>query len=98
MKAVSRIRALVMVLCLFVYSLTEFRLRRKLERTGETVISQTKKQTKRPTLKWVFFRFRRVWEFVTVEERRRVKRVADLNVELWKILRLPGREYEKYYS
>ena len=98
LKAVSRIQALVMVLCLFVYSLTEFRLRRELERTGETVTSQTKQQTQRPTLKWVFFRFRRVREFVVVEEGRRVKRVANLNEELWKILRLLGREYEKYYT
>gem|GEM_PF-2709691 len=29
-----------MVLCLFIY--TEFRLRRKLQETGETVIGQTK--------------------------------------------------------
>ena len=89
---------MVMVLCLFIYSLTEFRLRRELERTGETVTSQTKKQTQRPTLKWVFFRFRRVRKFVVVEEGRRVKRVANLNEELWKILRLLGREYEKYYT
>ena len=100
LKKVSRIQALamVMVLCLFIYSLTEFRLRRELERTGETVTSQTKKQTQRPTLKGVFFRFRRVREFVVVEEGRRVKRVANLNEELWKILRLLGREYEKYYT
>jgi len=99
LKKVSRIQALamVMVLCLFIYSLTEFRLRRELERTGETVTSQTKKQTQRPTLKWVFFRFRRIREFVVVEGGRRVKHVANLNEELWKILRLLGSEYEKYY-
>ena len=45
LKKTSRIQALamVMVLCLFIYALTEFRLRRELERTGETVTSQTKK-------------------------------------------------------
>ena len=53
LKKTSRIQALamVMVLCLFIYALTEFQLRRELERTGETVTSQTKKQTQRPTLK-----------------------------------------------
>jgi transposase len=86
------------VLCLFIYALTEFRVRRELERTGETVTSQTKKQTQRPTMKWVFFRFRRVREFVVVEEERRVRRVANLNEELQKILRLLGSEFEKYYS
>ena len=100
LKKTSRIQALamVMVLCLFIYALTEFRVRRELERTGETVTSQTKKQTQRPTLKWVFFRFRRVREFVVVVEGRRVKRVANLNEELQKILRLLGKEYEKYYT
>jgi hypothetical protein len=33
-----------------------------------------------------------------VEEGRRVKRVTNLNEELWKILRLLGREFEKYYT
>ena len=100
LKKTSRIQALamVMVLCLFIYALTEFQLRRELERTGETVTSQTKKQTQRPTLKWIFFRFRRVREFEMVEEGRRVKRVTNLNEELQKILRLLGKEYEKYYS
>ena len=37
-------------------------------------------------------------EFVVVVEGRRVKRVANLNEELQKILRLLGKEYEKYYS
>ncbi|MFY9171412.1 MAG: hypothetical protein WAO53_10750 [Candidatus Methanoculleus thermohydrogenotrophicum] len=46
----------------------------------------------------MFFRFRRVREFVVVVEGRRVKRVTNLNEELWKILRLLGKEYEKYYS
>jgi len=100
LKKPSRIQALamVMVLCLFIYSMTEFRLRRELERTGETVTSQTKKQTQKPTLKWVFFLFRRVQEFViVVEDGRRLKRVTNMNEELWKILRLLGREYENYY-
>jgi len=98
LKKTSRIQALAMVLCLFIYALTEFRLRRELERNGETVTSQTKKQTQRPTMKWVFFRFRRVREFAVVEKGRRVKRVTNLNEELWKVLRLLGNECEKYYT
>jgi len=56
LKKNSRIQALamIMLLCLFIYSMVEFRLRQALERTGETLISQTNKQTQRPTLKWVF--------------------------------------------
>jgi len=76
LKKNSRIQALamIMVLCWFIYSMTEFRLRRVLARSGETVTSQTKKQTNRPTLKWIFFRFRRVREFsVVIGDRRMTK-------------------------
>jgi len=47
LKKTWRIQALAMVkmLCLFIHSITEFRLRREPERSGETVTSQTKKQT-----------------------------------------------------
>ncbi len=69
LKKTARIQALsmIMVLCLFIYSMTEFRLRRELERSGETVTSQTKRQTKSPTMKWIFLRFRRVREVSFVE-------------------------------
>lgn len=100
LKKPSRIQALamIMVLCLFIYSMTEFRLRRELERSGETVTSQTKRQTQRPTMKWIFFRFRRVREFSFVEGGRRINRIANLNEEFRKILGLLGAEYEKYYT
>ncbi len=100
LKKNSRIQALamVMVLCLFIYSMTEFRLRRELARSGETVASQTKKQTNRPTLKWVFFKFRRVREFSVVCGTQRFTKIANMTDELRKILRLLGRGYEKYYS
>ncbi|MCK9318274.1 MAG: IS1634 family transposase [Methanoculleus sp.] len=69
LKKSSRIQALamIMVLCLFIYAMTEFRLRRNLQETGETVTGQTKKQTQKPTLKWIFFRFRRVRELRFLE-------------------------------
>lgn len=100
LKKNSRIQALamIMVLCLFIYSMTEFRLRRELARSGETVTSQTKKQTNRPTLKWVFFRFRRVREFSVVIGDRRMTKIANMNDELRKILQLLGPSYVIYYS
>ena len=100
LKKTARIQALsmIMVLCLFIYSMTEFRLRRELERSGETVTSQTKRQTQRPTMKWIFLRFRRVREFSFVDGGRRSKRIANLHDEFRKILRLLGSEYEKYYT
>ncbi len=99
LKKNSRIQALamIMVLCLFIYSMVEFQLRRALERTGKTVISQTKKQTQRPTLKWVFFLFRRVREYSVLVEGRRVPKIANLTEDLQKILGLLGPPYEKCY-
>ena len=99
LKKPSRIQALsmIMVLCLFIYSMTEYRLRKELEQSGETVTSQTKRPTQRPTMKWIFFRFRRVREFSFVDGGKRIKRIANLNDEFRKILRLLGSEYEKYY-
>ena len=99
LKKNSRIQALamIMLLCLFIYSMVEFRLRQALERTGETVISQTKKQTQRPTLKWVFFLFRRVREYSVVVEEKRITKISNLSGDLMKILGLLGPPYEKYY-
>jgi transposase len=53
LKKPSWIQALAMnmVLCFFIYAMTEFRLRQKLQQTGEMVTVQTKKQTQNPTLK-----------------------------------------------
>jgi transposase len=100
LKKNSRIQALamIMVLCWFIYSMIEFRLRRVLARSGETVTSQTKKQTNRPTLKWIFFRFRRVREFSVVIGDRRMTKIANMTDELRKILQLLGPVYENYYS
>jgi transposase len=46
--------SLVMVLCLLVYRLAEHRLRERLAATGQTVPSQVKQPTDRPTMRWIF--------------------------------------------
>jgi hypothetical protein len=43
-----------MLLCLLVYRLAEHRLRERLATTGQTVPSQVKQPTHRPTLRWIF--------------------------------------------
>jgi len=100
LKKPSRIQALamIMVLCLFIYAMTEFRLRRELQNAGETVTGQTKKQTQNPTLKWTFFLFRGVRElrFRAIDGVKVL--VTNMTPELWKILRLLGKGYENYYS
>ena len=99
LKKNSRIQALamIMVLCLFIYSMVEFRLRRDLKKSGETVMSQMDKPTQKPTLKWVFFQFRRVREYAIVKEENRHVEIANLSGDLRRILGLLGPPYEKYY-
>ena len=100
LKKTSRIQALamIMVLCLFIYSMTEYQLRKELEKSGKTVTGQTKKQTKRPTLKWIFFGFRKAREYTLSEGGVKIKRVTKLDPELWLILSLLGEGCEKYYT
>ncbi len=77
--------------------MTKFRLRRKREWSGETLTGQMKRQTQRPTMKWTFFQFRRVREFLFVDGSWKIKLISNLNDELKMISQLFGREYEKYY-
>ena len=55
-KKPERIMALsfIMVLCLLVYRLAEFRLRSRLAQTQQTIPDQVQKPTARPTMRWVF--------------------------------------------
>lgn len=46
--------SLVMVLCLLVYRLAEWRLRTQLAVTGQTIPDQLHHPTQRPTMRWVF--------------------------------------------
>jgi hypothetical protein len=52
--------ALVMVLCLLMYRLAEQRLREQLAAIGQTIPSQVKKPTDRPTTRWIFRCFKGV--------------------------------------
>lgn len=100
LKKPSRIQALAMVmtLCLFVYSLTEYRLRKKLRESGESVTSQLKKPTQNPTLKWIFFKFRGVIEFkIRCKDGTINSQIGKMKPELVKIISLLGMSYEKYY-
>ena len=99
LKNIGRIQALamIMVLCLYVYAVTEYKLRKSLKETNETVPSQTGKPTQKPTMRWVFFMFRRVRELSLRIEGKVVTRVLNLDETIRKIVRLLGPEYEKYF-
>lgn len=55
-KKPERIMALsfIMVACLLIYRLAEFRLRARLAETQQTIPDQVHKPTARPTMRWVF--------------------------------------------
>jgi transposase len=99
LKKESRIEALamVMVLCLLLYSIAEWKLRTRLENTKEAIRSQVKKKTQTPTMKWIFFLFRRITELVIEIEGKRIKKVLNMDEETIKVLKMMGENYEKYY-
>ncbi|AKB45098.1 Mobile element protein [Methanosarcina vacuolata Z-761] len=99
LKKESRIEALamVMVLCLLLYSIAEWKLRTRLKEEKEAIRNQVKKKTQTPTMKWVFFLLRRITEITIEIDGKRVKKVLNLDEETIKVLRLMGQKYEKYY-
>ncbi len=59
LKSPKRIAALLMImtLSLMVYTVAQRRLRRALEKHGDTIMNQVGKPTRTPTMKWVFQMF-----------------------------------------
>ena len=98
-KKPQRIEALsmIMVLTLMVYSVAEWKLREKLKETGETIPDQVKKQTQKPTLKWVFRLMRGITEVKIETDSKAVTQIANMDEIKEKIIRLMGKNCEKYY-
>ncbi|MEI6294264.1 MAG: IS1634 family transposase, partial [Methanomicrobiales archaeon] len=61
------------------------------------VLSQIKKPTQNPTLKWICFKFRGVIEFKIRVNNSEVSRIGNMKPELAKIVSLLEAPYEKYY-
>jgi transposase len=100
LKKEERIEALamIMVLCLLVYSFAEWMIRKGLRQKGQFVPDQKGKPTQRPTLKWICFLFYGVAE-VTVEIGKEVHReIANLKDSMIIVIRVLGKECEKYYG
>ncbi len=99
-KKPERIMALsfIMVLCLLVYRLAEFRLRSRLAETQQTIPDQVHKPTARPTIRWVFQCFEGI-ELLHVQTATSsfilVLRLLPLHRL---ILQLLGPLYEKIYN
>lgn len=94
-KSPKRVEALAMVMavCLLVYSLAQRQLRIALAQAGQTIKNQVGKVTQRPTMRWVFQSFQAV-HLVWIDG---VKQISNLTTERQRILRFLGSACQKYY-
>ena len=100
-KKMERVMAtgFIMVLCLLVYRLAEYRIRQRLVETGATVPDQLKQPTQHPTLRWLFQCFEGISLVLLEQEaRREVVQVTGLTEVHLLILGLLGPPYQKYYD
>ena len=90
--------AMIMVLCLMVYSITEWQFRSTLNAKNTTIRDQYKKPTRKPSAKWLYFLFRRVRQIDEIVDNRLVCRILNYTSELVDIVHLLGPPVEKYYT
>lgn len=95
LNSTERVAALAMVmgLCLLVYSLGQTALRQALERAKKTIDNQLGKPTSTPTWRWVFQCFMSI-HLVTLDQ---IKQIANLTPERQWILQFFGAPCRKYY-
>jgi len=99
LKKKTRIEALmmIMVLCLLIYSIAEWKLRSRLEEENETVPDQKRKPTKTPTMRWIFFLFQGITELNTKNKRKKRSEILNMKDIHWKILGLMGEKCKNIY-
>ena len=85
--------AMIMGLCLLVYTLGQRQLRQALAHQEETIPNQLQKPTSTPTLRWVFQCFQAV-HLVYLNHQIQVSNLTDARL---KILRFLGNPCQKYY-
>lgn len=95
LNSTERVAALAMVmgLCLLVYSLGQRALRQTLSQSKQTISNQLGKPTATPTMRWVFQCFMSI-HLVTIAG---VKQIANLTDERRWILQFLGAPSRKYY-
>jgi transposase len=100
LKKEERIEALamVMVLCLMIYSFAEWKLRKSLKETNQSVPDQKGKPTQKPTMRWIFELFFGV-AIVTINTGKEVHvEITNLTDDLKAIISLMGTECKKCYG
>ena len=89
---------MIMVLTLMIYSIAEWLIRKRMRETGETIPNLLKKPTQKPTFKWIAFLFMGVAEVTVWINGEMHLMIANLNDNLVRIIRLLGKDCEKYYG
>jgi len=99
LKNENRIAALsmLMVLCLLIYSVAEWWFRKILKDQNATVMNPRKKPTSKPSMKRVFFLFRRVRQVLELVDGNVCCHILNVNDEITQILRMFGMGSQKYY-
>jgi transposase len=90
--------SLIMVLCLLIYRLAEYRLRTRLAETEQTIPDQVGKPTARPTTRWVFQCFEGIELLHVQTSSTSLTIVLRLESVHRLILALLGPLYEKIYN
>jgi len=81
-----------------VYSITEWQFRNTLRTKNATIRDQYKKPTRKSSVKWLYFLFRRVRQIDEIVDNRRICQILNYTSELVDIVHLLGPPVEKYYS
>lgn len=97
---------MVMTLCLMVYAIAQFELRTALETAEDTIPTQTKKETSKPSMKWVYRLFHGVQvitlilqgvtqEIVINLKALQKKSYVTLDQKQWRSMESPRKDWEK---
>jgi len=87
--------AMIMVLCLMAYSITERQFRNILREMNISIRIQIDKATQRPMAKWVYILFSRVRQIDEITDSHIVSQILNTNDELCEIARLPDTNIKK---
>ena len=99
LKKPGRIDALMMImtLCLMVYGVSQYDLRKSLQSSGNTVPDQRRKPTNKPSLKWIYFLFSGVHELTVSFGESSKQLVINVNSVLKDIVGHFGKKASEIY-
>jgi transposase len=100
LKSEKRIIALAMImcLCLLVYTIAQRYLRQRLEQARASVPNQLGKATRTPTMRWIFQLFEGVHVLMRKTKKRTEEIILNMNPVRCHILTVLGPQFEKIYG